>query len=345
MPSLRLRSTCIMLVLATVMKEAGMLRNGKIIVLAILLALTGCAKKEQSVSAEPFKHPYPIMRKNGQDVTPVLHLKPYQRLIVKGDIDVDILAGKGAHGMRHVGNRAAFRQVESKVENNTLYLNQIETPEPIPADAKSKVVLTIRPNQLRYLKYDGNGKLRATGMDTPRLDVYVSGESDVSLQGRLGLRTLHANDVSAVNISEVHTPKLDLVINDASTVRVAGELNAQKIHLSGAGWLNTYWIKSDNLHIDAEEGAYAQLGGIVDVLVVRLRDKTHLDIRNLRANKSYIKTSEYALAEVWSRDIQSSIASNESNIFYYRDPNFQTAYMAEHGSALNVEGLGEEPPR
>lgn len=205
------------------------------------------------------------------------------------------------------------------------------------ANENQQPTLIIRTRTLREINYAGQGNLTGIKFNTPYLDVNIDSPANVYLKGkRVGLRHLSVKSGAHVNLENVNTPDLTIDLADDSQVKFTGEASLRQLTYRGRGQIEGYWLNSPELFIIGSDEARAELAGRAGTIDVKLNHQAKLEARYLRAEHAFVKTYDYSEANVWARRTLNSHAQDDSNIYYYRDPELRAEHMADSGAVLNM---------
>lgn len=121
-----------------------------------------------------------------------------------------------------------------------------------------------------------------------------------------------------------------------SNVIVNGVIALSTIDFSGPGFLQLYWVKSNRLVIRTAGSGTLALAGIACTVNASVHDKSHLNIRFLRVGTLFVKTYDEGIADVWPQNNLYAIAYDNSNIYYYHEPDYKSRMMKQAGSVLRM---------
>lgn len=292
--------------------------------IVLFFLLTGCHQKisneEEIVKAAP-SHPVKQYRQ----------VESFNQVNIQGQINVNLHTGYKKPQVLLSGDPRDLVQVKTEIKNSTLYLT-IGGGFP----KHGAVSADVRGRYLNQIRYNGAGYLTGNQLHTSMVDMYLSNKGTTKLGGSIGLRTLHITGSGYTQINGISSRNVDLVFKGDPKVQLRGMANIRKLNMDGSGWLSLYWVKSDWLTIRAKSSSQIQLAGVANRLDVELWDKAQFKGRYLRAQRSFVKTHNQALAEISSVNHQSSLASDASDIYYYNLPNTRADFMAFNGSVLDM---------
>ncbi len=303
----------------------------KIVAIAVsLLMLTHCSFYNHLATSETgTPHPVQIV-----ETTQTEHLAPFQNVVISGPFDVEIFANRMKSELEIMGNPDTTHHVTTEIKDGTLYITLFQhfSKHPVVAVISTPVIHTIR--------YKGSGTLRAIGLNSPMVSVSLKTDGSAYLAGNpLNLRTLKLAGRGPVVIRGIKSDDLRIETKSHNRVHLTGEAQLKHIRFSGTGWLSMYWINGPSLYIEGKDDAYLQLAGNVKVLDVKLHERAHFNGQYVRADKTYIKTFDHSRADIHTSKVQNTLASDQSNIYYYKTPKFRNDHVVFSGNILNLNGM------
>jgi len=262
-------------------------------------------------------------------------MKPFTTVKIHGNAQVDIIGGTNKHDVRLIGRRQALHQLEASVQDGVLTIQQSED---VPTT--SPVLVVIRMRTLSHLQYQGNGRLQATGIQGNNVTMDIDTNTLVDIKGHFDLQQLTSRGNGAVRIQGLSSDALNIVQEGAGNVSLSGVAKLNRLDYDGQGSVSLYWVDSAKLLIHGRGTGLIRLGGVAKQTQAILAGAVHLDARYLRSQHMYIDTKDSSRADIWVDKSINTIAKGTSNIYYYHEPDFQTAYMADMGAVLK---MGELP--
>jgi hypothetical protein len=154
------------------------------------------------------------------------------------------------------------------------------------------------------------------------------------------LRLLRYSGTGNVESTTLHGSALSIRGDGTGQIDLVGMTNLQKVILNGPTRLNLYWVSSPIVRVHLAGHATLFLAGKTDILDAVLSDVSTLEAKYLRAEKGYINTAQHARAEVWTNDSLTTLATGNSNIYYYHEPQFIAPYMRDQGSVVSLIDIG-----
>lgn len=189
---------------------------------------------------------------------------------------------------------------------------------------------------LNRFSFKGEGRIIGSQLHTSVLDLFIANKGTTKLGGSIGLRRLNVIGSGFTEISGINSQNLQVYLKGNPKVQLFGVANVTSLVLDGSPWFSMYWMKSDTLTIRAKKKAQIQLAGTVNRLDVELWGYARFKGRYLRAQRSFMKTHDHAVAEISSVNHQSTLATGASDIYYYNIPNTRADFMAYNGSVLDM---------
>lgn len=208
-------------------------------------------------------------------------------------------------------------------------------------DSISSLKINGRAIGLRYLDNRGIGNVSIAHISSNSLIVNDSGSGDVRLIGsNIHLKSLKVNkDKGRLIIQTIKSNGLTMVLDTNANVIIKGEMIVSTINFTGDGHLKMYWVKSDNLKITTHGKGTIALAGRVDILNAHAYDKSHMDLRYLRASTAYVKSYNKSIVDVWAEKNLYALAINKSNIYYYKKPKYMNKLMGDSASILSMADI------
>lgn len=254
-------------------------------------------------------------------------IESFNSIRASGDVDIHIVSDPGQYDVSVDGEG----DVEISVIDNTLYIHSSAL-----ADEQQRPVATIQVDGLHALSYIGSADVVAENLNSALLDLNLNTHGRVALQGKIGLRDLHVQGSGEVDIEGINSRDLAVTMTGNPTVTLRGSADLKTLDYSGSGQLNVNWVTGAELTVNGSGEAYVQLTGKVKNLQVVLTDAAHFNGKSLHAEQAYVQTYQQSLARISVTDKQNTLASDESDIYYYQEPAFKTDFMADDGSVLSM---------
>lgn len=255
----------------------------------------------------------------------------FSEINVQGDINLTIKRGK-TFSLALKGDANAVRYVKTNSHQGILSIETTKYHQKYPHKISATVVTPV----LNKLVYHGSGDIFAKNFSSSVLDISIETDGDVFLKGKMGARDLRLKGRGSISLNGVSSRNLAINMAGKPRVNLRGMANLRQLHAKGDGSLNFFWVDSPYLDIKAYDKSFISLAGKVGTLHAILHDKAQLDGRYLRINKSMVKTFDNSIARIQVIKSQSSVAMDDSNIYYYNHPAFKSTYMAHNGAVLDM---------
>ncbi len=285
----------------------------------ILLLLASCTHSPQILP--------PILKGRVQEH----FVSPFTRVKVDGQMNVSLHTGYRYPEVILRGDPRDLEEVMIKSKNNSLVISLLEGYPRIGA-----VTVEIRAHDLKSFSYKGHGTIKGTNLHSGHLELCIDNPGDTTLGGAIILRKLNVSGGGTVQISGVTSPYLQLCIAGKTRVLLTGRINLPKLDLGDGARLNMYWVKSQALNICQRGRSFVELAGVVNKLDVELWDSAHFNGRYLRAKNAFVKTHDRAIADLVAIKHQHTLATDASDIYFYKVPDTEADFMAYAGSVLDM---------
>lgn len=303
-----------------------MLRRYFSLVLIVLLLL-GCTPHSHQPPSSP------IAQSNVQ----VRPLPAFNQVAVQGMLDVNLHTGYKRSVVILRGDPRDLKHIEVRVKNNSLVVYGGKK-----APCCGTPSLEIRTASLNAFTYKGSGTIRADRLRTSLLELSIYNSGQTRLAGAIALRKLVARGGGDIQISGVSSRYLQLEMTGKTKVQLTnGIMNVAKLQLKGSGWLSLYWVKSPLLTVCAKGKTRIQLAGVVDKLDLELWGSARFNGRYLRAKNAFVKTHDRAVARLTAIKHQHTLATDASDIYFYKIPQTKADFMAYQGSVLDMRDLSQ----
>ena len=287
-----------------------------------LLFLASCAHHPQIVQ--------PILKGSVQEH----FVSPFTRVEVEGQINVSLHTGYRYPEVILRGDPRDLEEVVVEGKNNKVVVKLMKD-----YPRYGGVTAEIRANQLKSFSYTGKGTITATDLHSGQLELSIDNPGQTTLGGAIILRKLTASGGGTVQISGITSPHLQLRITGKTKVLLTGMINLPRVVLEDGATLNMYWVKSNLLSICLRGNSSVHLAGIVNKLDMELWGTSHFNGRYLRVKNAFVKTHDRAVADLVAIKHQHTLATDASDIYYYKVPDTEADFMAYAGSVLDMRDL------
>jgi hypothetical protein len=257
-------------------------------------------------------------------------LKPFHRIQVDGNFDVDLQTRTRHSAITIQTISQALPYIRTEVSHDTLYVICFQDCLKQP-----RAQLRIETPRLRSFRYQGSGHI--TGhLYAPKLSLFINNRGTTVLGGHLGLDRAEISGGGYVTLTGVKSRHLDLVIKNKSKVQLAGNIQLGGMVLENGSWVSLYWLRIDQLTLRAHGHTVIQVAGMARKIDVELWDKAEFRGRYLKADETYVKTHNHSIAEIATMKHQHVLATDTSDIYFYRIPDSKADFMAYDGSVLDM---------
>jgi hypothetical protein len=251
----------------------------------------------------------------------------FNQVSIKGNIDVSLHTGYKKPAIILRGKPEDIKQAVAEVKDKVLFIKIPRRSGPMAVE--------IRSHHLNGFSFKGFGTVKGNHLHSSLLDLKIDNSGYTTLGDSLVLRKLEASGGGTIQIKGVTSRYLQLDIKDNTKVLLVGVMNLSSLNLEG-GWLSMYWVKTPRLTICAKGKANIRLAGVVDKLDVELWGNARFYGRYLRAVNAFVKTHETSFAELTAIKHQHALATDASDIYFYKIPQTKADFMACQGSILDM---------
>ena len=266
----------------------------------------------------------------------------FTHIDVRGELILNIHMGARNPWFSMHGDARDLRNIEWKLKTKTRTL-RIRLDGRFPKHGP--VTIDIGVKELSGILYHGNGnvtgrRLRSGGMD---LDIDNAKNTTTLLEGRMNLQHVSLRGEGTYIINDRgYYPHLHLNVSEKAHVTMKGRMSPQFLEMTGSSFLNLQRVQTKDLRVTMHDQSGARLAGSAQWALIKGDGNSRFDGQYLRTTEAFVKTDDYAIAQIFVTSKQHTLASGHSNIYYYNVPTYQTDFMAKDGSVLN---LGAEKTR
>jgi hypothetical protein len=215
---------------------------------------------------------------------------------IKGPFDIELIPSATQNRAEIFINDKDLQQLNFSVINNTLNIN-FNSRSINRQFPSSRWLMRIYTHNLTLLCLYDSANLTANALDSPYLLIEASDDSQVYIRGDVG-------------VFQLSVP-------------------------NGNPYVDISWINSRNLMVEANGGSIS-LGGTIQFMQARLSGNTQLEAKRLRADKIWIYATDNALAELVALRTLRAFADSNSNVLYYKKPNYFTDVTEISGNVLQM---------
>ncbi len=183
---------------------------------------------------------------------------------------------------------------------------------------QAPVIAEIRQHML-YLRQIGYST-RATAVT-----VYMHDINELDVFGRTELKTQHLNSSG-----------LNLRVDTAGIINLDGLITLKQLSVSGNSKINLRWVRGNNVTLYSHGHSRINIAGNIGILRAKLFGHSFLNARYLRTQQTWIKTRDFAQAQVIASDALQAYPTDHSNIYYYKSPNLLNPINSAAGNTLQL---------
>lgn len=255
----------------------------------------------------------------------------FKSVKVEGNIQVSLHSGYSKPKIILFGDSRDLANISTQKKGNLL---TIKAEAGYPKYGQVKAI--IKGGHLRAFDYQGIGKVAGTKLNVNPFDLTLNNQGTTTLGGNIGLRHLNVIGTGHTEISGINSANLQMKLSGLARLKLKGKANLTALNLHDKASVSFYWVKSSRLTVRAYDESYLQLAGTVDTLDAELCDSARFNGRFLRAQEAFVKTFGQSIAKISALTHQHSLASGNSNIYYYNLPSTKTDFMAFNGAVLDM---------
>lgn len=284
--------------------------------------------------------PVPVPVNVDPIVTGTMKLHPFNRIAIEGPFDVELVGNMPSSDLRYIGNDSVIQGISAVVRNNTLYVSM--NKKKVYNRGGKQAMVIIRAGQVEDLFYEGAGSFSAIGLTAPYVDVTLRNQGPVVFRTpNLHLHYLDVGGKGPVTVGDLDARNLKVVLRGNNKIYLKGHANVENVMANGDCEIRMDALDSSFLRVRGRHGAHIHLAGHVQVMEAFLYDHAWFDGKDLLAQKAYVKTYDEGRADIQVSEYQSTLASDHSNIFYYRKALHHGDYMHRSGAVLQMDNLEE----
>lgn len=149
------------------------------------------------------------------------------------------------------------------------------------------------------------------------------------------------NDITLYNqtsliATNLHSHHLNLDSHTSGSVTINGMVTLDALSATGCGNISIAWVRGHNVSLDAAGHSHITLAGNVDTVRAKLTGHSFLNAKYLRAQNTWIQSTQLAQAEVTTSGALQAYPSGSSNIYYYKTPQLLNAMTSHAGNTLQL---------
>lgn len=302
-----------------------------ILALGLSLSLSHCAKHTAHKGGKFGKFAAP---KHRQMASETIKVAAFDEVAISGirNLNIQLIASTRDHDVRVVGHPKAIKQMKIKSADGKLHVYTQHY-----AEFTKPVLLVIRTNKLHALNYRGRGHLTVIDVNSPMLDLDIDSKGMTQISGpRVGLHKVAIRGAGPVIINGVNTTDLSLNADGHNDITLRGYVALRHLFYHGDGKFKATGIATPRLVVRGGGSGTIYLSGRVGEFDVILHDSIRLNARKLIGRRVFAKTYNRSVAELHSTHAQHVLASDASDIYFYKNSEFKADYMAYNGAVLDM---------
>jgi Putative auto-transporter adhesin, head GIN domain len=270
-------------------------------------------------------------------------IKNFDSVAINGAFRVQLIGNvpESAQDVRIIGTKRAIQRTQVSVYNHILMINGMGSGGQGKGDLP---LLVIRAHRIKNLRVGGRGKFTAIGLNDLAMNVALNMKGDVNLSGYFGVESLKLGGRANIHISGVRNHQMKMVSTGNDRVELSGEVALRDLIVGGNAHIKIFWVKGNHLRVVGKDHAKISLAGNINTLDLRLGDNAHFDGRYLRTKEAFVKTFQFAQADVNVSVAQHSVAVDKSNVYFYHASQFAANYMNDHGAGIDMRGIPQHTP-
>lgn len=264
-------------------------------------------------------------------------LQSFTAINTYGPTNYQIVVGGKTNFIEVFGNPTLIPTMQYCVTNGTLqlsYKNKVK----LPLDSEPLLVV-LHATQLNQINQRGTGSITVNYLTPQLLRVNKTGPGNLIIKGRVKLVQLNAVGPGIILADKIKTSDLFMNIRTSGMVKLTGTVALAILKFSGSGNLQMYWVNSNNLIVRTAGRSTVSLAGIAELVNAFAYGHSHLNLRFLRTKTMFVKSYGDASVDVWVQDNLFTLASNNSNIYYYNYPDYKSRMMQDSGTVLTMADI------
>jgi hypothetical protein len=188
-----------------------------------------------------------------------------------------------------------------------------------PAKSTSKVYAHIR-NHTLYLRQSGGSQNKPAVVT-----IHMNNLNHLGLYGNSSLAAKNLN-----------SDGFSLTTNTTGTIDINGMIKLNEVSVTGPSKVNLAWVKGNDIVLYSKGHSRINIAGEVGTVRAKLSGHSFLNAKYLRAQHTWIKTINFAQAEVLSSTSLQAYPDDKSNIYYYKTPKLLNPVNSQSGNTLQL---------
>lgn len=299
------------------------------VIVSLLLSLTGCSNL--SFLHERPNQPIIPAKIETRFYTP----DDFTQVDVDGNINLNIHTGARRAWFSIHGDTRDLGEIDWKVKNKTktlkVYLDgRYPKHGPITMDVGLK--------QFTGLQYDGDGNVTGRRLRAKQLNIQIKNSKNTltTLEGRMNLQQVVLRGQGRVLLRDTASRRLHVTMFGRVKALILGTAALKTVDMNMHSFLNVKRVRTKILRVKMGEHSFARLAGTVSWMTADLNGNARFNGRKLRATEAFVKTHDSAVARIYVLEKQHTLATDQSNIYYYNTPTYKTDFMGKNGAVLNL---------
>lgn len=300
------------------------------LIIGLLIPLMGCQWVSSYLPKQQNNHPMIYAKTK----TLFYHPEDFNQIYVRGKVMLTLHTGARRPWLTIHGDTRDLEHVKWSVKNDILRVH-LEAGYP----KHGQFTVDIGAKKLKMFMYRGKGNVTGRRLYSKQLDLIIISKkpSTTVLEGRMNLRHVILRGSGKVLIKNSGTKQLmDLTVVGKVQVKLIGTINMQELTLVEHSSLILPALKTKKLKVTMDDYARAQIAGSVQWADMDLSGYSRFYGRSLRMNEAFVKTHDYARAFIVVSNKQHTLATDNSDIYYYSAPTYNNNFMGKNGSVLNL---------
>lgn len=264
----------------------------------------------------------------------------FDQIYVRGKVMLTLHTGARRPWLTIHGDTRDLEHIEWSVKKDTLRVH-LESGYP----KHGQVTVDIGAKKLKMFMYRGKGNVIGRRLYSQKMDVIILGKdpSTTVLEGHMNLRHVVLRGSGKVLLKNSGTRQaMDLTAMGKVKVKLVGTVNMQELTLVDKSSLILPNLRTKKLKVTMDDYARVKVAGSVQWAEMDLDGYSRFYGKTLRMKEAFVKTHAYARAYISVSEKQHTLATDNSNIYYYSKPTYNDNFMGKNGSVLNLSSSNTE---
>ena len=132
---------------------------------------------------------------------------------------------------------------------------------------------------------------------------------------------------------------LSLDIHGSPKINICGNIIPGEIVIGGGTQLLMYWINGGDFCLKATDDARVCVAGSVHTFAADSFDSSWINAKYLRTTRAFVKSHDRSRVDLRPSCSLSTLASQNSVIYYYQHPYMQTPFVQKAGSVIPMSPI------